>query len=165
MNKHNHIYMEEMKSFLHNNMKDDEKEKFLEHICSCDYCSELFAENMYFDVVKAPMNMKDNIMKAVRQPDILLPLKLQEISKRMQLFYYSLKVGAAMIGALILLLLTIGLTSNHTAHSPDLPDKTSYKVSLATVIKENMDSLNNGLQKFSNSIIKTEVIDNEEKEK
>lgn len=164
--EHSHISMEEMDTFLHNSMKDNEKEKILEHICSCDYCSELFAESMNLEVVNAPRDMKDNLLRAVRRPDIVLASKLKETSKRMQLFFYSLKVGTAMIGALIVLLLTINLTSNQpAAPSADLPDKSGSTVSLATVIKENMDSLNNGLLKFSNFIMKTEVNDNEEKEK
>jgi len=167
----NHISETDLLIFKKNIMNQKEKEKFLEHICSCDYCSEQLATLMNGEMISAPRDMKENILKATKRPEIQFAIKAKETSKRMQLLIYSLKVGTATVGALLLLLLTINFT-DFTA-IPSIPKNITAdeamsdedKVSLTTKIRDNMDKISNSMLDFSNNIMKTEVTNNDQKEK
>lgn len=168
MNENKHISKEELLAFHHDRMMQDEKEKFLEHICSCDFCSGLLAESMEKELVKAPHDLKANLLREVLRPDIRLAVKVKETSKRMQLFLYSLKVGTATAGALLILLLTIRYNNNLSSDAGEIkdnPKKAVTSASLTITIRENMNSLSSNLLDFSNKIMKTEVNDDEKKEK
>lgn len=168
MNENKHISTEELSAFHHDRMKQDEKEKFLEHICSCDYCSRLFAESMETELVKAPRDLKENLLREVRRPEIRLAVKAKETSKRLQLFLYSLKVGTATVGALLILLLTIRYNNNlssDTNETKDNPKKAVTSASLTIAIRENMNSFSSNLLDFSNNIMNTEANNDEKKEK
>jgi anti-sigma factor RsiW len=166
MNEHNHIDEKALTAFRLNQLSAKETEALLEHICSCDFCSGLFADSMKEDLVRAPRDLKDKLMRTIERPEVQLAKHAREVSKRMQLFLYSLKVGTAMAGALLLLFLTISLSSRQTVPKTDIDqEKPGFTVTLNAAIRNNMDSLNNGLIKFSNKIMNTEVNNNEEKEK
>jgi hypothetical protein len=121
---------------------------------------------MKTDLVSAPRDLKANLLKSIHRPEVQLAKHAREASKRMQLLRYSLKVGMAMAGAMVILFLTISLSGRQTVSSTDTKqEKPGFTVTLNAAIRDNMDSLNNGLIKFSNKIMNTEVNDNEEKEK
>ena len=170
-NGQDHITPMELFNFQQDIMPFEEKLKFLEHISSCDYCSALLAESMEEDLIAAPAYLKNDILNASNRLGVRLSKKAKETSKRMQLFLYSLKVSTAAIGALALLLM-----ATKTAKMPasindeDLRPKTITveqldTISLTTVIRDNMDKLNNQITQFSNEIMNREVIVNDQKEK
>jgi hypothetical protein len=168
MNDNNHISKTDLYAFQHNIMKQDDKEQFLEHICSCDYCADQFATMMSEEIITAPKYMKDNIMKAVKRPEIILAAKARETSKRMQLFIYTLKVGTATICALLLLLLTMNFPS--ITDNLDLPlgvpaQTSTDDKSLTSSIRDSMDIISSNMLHFSNNIMKTEVTTHDQKEK
>ncbi|HKL79921.1 MAG TPA: hypothetical protein VJ888_05740 [Mobilitalea sp.] len=168
MKEHNHISEEELKAFQLNILTSEDTEELLAHICSCDFCSGLFAESFTNDMVSAPPDMKENLLKAVKKPEIQIVQKAREASKQIQLLLYSLKVGTAALGALLLLLLTLNFGSNQTAASVRPPEPTikiSTSSSFTNGIRDNMDALSNSLSKFSNTIMNTEVNNNAKKEK
>lgn len=166
MNEMTHISKSDFHAFQHDFMNQKDKEEFLEHICSCDYCSDQFAVMMSEVEIEAPKNMKDNILRATRRPEVQLAIRVKETSKRMQLFIYSLKVGTATAAALLLLLLTMN-TSNFPGfeNSERIPKDVSIqqedKVPLTAVIRDNMDAFSNGILDFSNNIMNTEVTNND----
>jgi hypothetical protein len=167
----NHISETDLLAFQQDRMNQKAKEKFLEHICSCDYCSEQLATLMTGEMLSAPRDMKTNILNATRRPEVQFAIKAKETSKRMQLLIYSLKVGTATVGALLLLLLTMNFTDFSTASSipkditTDEATSDEDKVSLTTTIRDNMDKISNSMLDFSNNIMKTEVLNNDQKEK
>ncbi len=168
MNDNSHISKTDLYAFRHNTMKQEEKEQFLEHVCSCDYCADQFAAMMSEEIITAPKDMKANIMKAVKRPEVILASKAKETSKRMQLFIYTLKVGTATICALLLLLLTMNFPSiTDNLNLPlDVPAHTSTDdKSLTSTIRDNMDILSSNILNFSNNIMKTEVTNYDQKEK
>lgn len=167
MEENKHISQVDLFTFKHNLMNPQEMKLFLEHISSCLYCSEQFADCMVDETITAPMDLKANILKATRRPNIQITTKIKETSKRMQLLLYSLKVGTATIGALILLLLTIN-SSNHSTvwdSQKDIPTNEKNTVSLTSTIRKNVNHLNNNILDFSNTIMKTEVNEYDQKEK
>lgn len=170
MNDKTHISQTDLYAFNHNIMNQKDKEIFLEHICSCDYCSDQFATMMSDETIKAPKDMKANILKATKQPEIQLTNLAKKTSKKMQLFIYSLKVGAGTAVALLLLIFSTKFTdvpnsilSEKSGASMIIVDENT--VPLTSVIRDNMDSISNNMLDFSNNIMKTEVTNYDQKEK
>lgn len=163
MKEHKHIPEEAFHKFRWNLMDAQEKVEFLEHISSCDFCSDLFAEHMSKDLVTAPRELKANLMKAVRSPEIRLRKLAKQSSKRMQLLLYSLKVGTAMAGALLILLWSISFSNKQIPQTEKETQKPS--ISFTSAIRDNMNTLNSGLSNLSNQIMNMEVVNNEKNEK
>lgn len=167
MSDNKHISKSEFYEFQKDLLNQTDKIKFLEHICTCDYCADQFAELMSEDIVTAPRNMKENILAASKRPEVQLVVKFKATSKRMQLFIYSLKVGTATICALLLLMLTMNY-SNVFINSNIIEDTSKNitldeeaKPSLASSLRDGMDNFSNTVLDFSNNIMKTEVTDND----
>ena len=69
------------------------------HLAACPFCCEQFAdyiENQ--ELITAPAHLKSSIMERSRDLDVQIVAGSNHLSKRLQLFYFSLKVGAAEIG-------------------------------------------------------------------
>lgn len=166
-----HISKSDFYAFQHDFMNQKEKELFLEHICSCDFCSDQFTALMSEEIIAAPRDMKANILKATMRPDIQLAARVRETSKQMQLLIYSLKVGAATLGALLLLIFSMNYT--HFTNAPKVTEDISSdasadeepKASLTSTIRDSMDNFTDSMLDFSNNIIKTEGSDHDQKEK
>jgi hypothetical protein len=162
MNDKKHIDKNDYILFHNNQMDRNETEEFLKHISSCDYCADQFATLMSEDIIMAPRDMKENLLKATRRPEVQIARRANETTKKMQLFWYSVKVGTATVCALLLLLLTINF-----ADSPN-----QFKIisqenpkSFTTTLRNNMDNISNSMLNFSNNIMKTEVTDHDQKKK
>lgn len=54
-------------------------------------------------LLQAPVHMKAEILERSRKPEYQIALQTRKISRNMQFFFYSLKVGAAVVTALFLL--------------------------------------------------------------
>lgn len=169
MNDTKHILESEFLAFENDLLNYEEKEKFLEHICSCNYCSGQLAQVMTKDLITAPRHMKDNILKAIKRPEVQIVVKARESSKRMQLFVYGLKVVTATIGALILLILSMNIPGVKTV--PERA-KTDYSEAIAVMedrysfvatLRNSANTLTNTMLDISNTIIKMEVIINDKK--
>ncbi|HBI73852.1 MAG TPA: hypothetical protein DEG06_05040 [Lachnospiraceae bacterium] len=164
-----HISQADLSFFLQDKMSSEEKVTFLEHICSCDYCSDLLAQSIEAELITAPVDMKANIISTISRPDQLVAKKVKEVSKRMQFLLYSLKVSAAAIGALIVLL---AMNVNYTPNSPSRTEIRKeisidrYNApSITASIRSNMDDLSNRILEFSNIIMNKEVFEYDQKEK
>ncbi len=80
----------------------------LEHIASCDICADKYANAIeQYTMIKAPHYLKDNILQEYRAFTKVRKEKtnnrLHLPWKKLQLFGYSMKIGLAMCGALILI--------------------------------------------------------------
>ena len=105
MIENQHISDDKFLAFQQERLNEEERISFLMHISQCDYCSEKLADFMETDLILAPPDMKMNILTASKKADVQIIKSAVEMTKRMQLILYSLKVGAATIGAFIVLLL------------------------------------------------------------
>lgn len=54
-------------------------------------------------LIAAPRDLKESVLKAAARPEVRLEHGTRKLSKKAQLFFYSLKVGTAVAGALLLL--------------------------------------------------------------
>ena len=167
MNNKPHVTQAELIAFGCDTMSTEEKEAFLEHICSCNHCSDQLAAFMAEDLIPAPRDMKANILRATKRPEIQIAVKSREVSKRIQLLLYSLKVGTAAVAAIALLLLSMNFQNI-------LSDAKSFnynsisrenKTPLTDTIRENMNNISKNILDFSNNIINMELTENDPKEK
>ena len=67
------------------------------------------------DLVKAPVYLKDSIMKKSQSMEVQIPMQVRKgkkvISKQMQMLYYTLKVSAAVVCTIVMLFLGIQIQS------------------------------------------------------
>src|SRR5690606_35235916 len=121
-------------------------------------CSALFAQSMEADLIIAPVDLKDNILNTTKHPTFALTGKVTEVSKRLQFLLYSLKVGMATAGALLVLL---ALSSPKILPNEDRQMEVSMEnsvqddvtVSLTASIRNNMDALSSRIFEWSNTIM------------
>jgi hypothetical protein len=153
-----HITGEDLYAFHHDTMNQKEREAFLEHVSSCSYCSNQFAASMSECLIKAPLDLKANILKATKLPEVQIAAKVKETSKRMQLFLYSLKVGTATVCALLLLLFTMNYSK--IPIKLNLPEITAVQmttetkdnISLSSKMRDKIDTIGNNMLDFTNDI-------------
>ncbi len=157
MNENEHISREDFALFQNDRINQSDKENFLKHISSCNHCADQFAVLMSEELITAPRDMKANILKATRRPDVQLAIKARETSKRIQLLIYSLKVGTATVCALLLLLFTMNFSNMDNMHNKLQVVESKDKFSLTTMIRDGVDQINNSMLEFSNNIMNTEV--------
>ena len=99
-----HITKEQLAAFHNNQLSQDETSKILEHIAHCTYCSDLFAESFQpYAIIKAPPGLKESILTKTKRKHNTISLIHWKTSKNRQMFFYSLKVCAAMCGALLIM--------------------------------------------------------------
>ena len=144
-------------------LKPSDLELFLEHISSCDHCSGLFANEMEKELIKAPVDMKANILKKSKRLDIQFT-KAAKASVKMQLFRYSLKVITASLCAIVLMF-SLSKTPYYSNTDNVIPVEIRVKdpnqPTLASSIRNGMDKFGNQILDFSNTIINMEVIKND----
>lgn len=106
-----------------------------------DYTEQLIRQAEAEGLIKAPAHMKQEILERSRRMDYQMAVTTRKVSKQMQLFFYSLKVGAAVVTALFLLLMV----------PKELPKETPVAPSEAARRQEETlnRKLNNGMQEFN----------------
>lgn len=79
-----------------------------------NWFAEFIQDTENYRMVKAPSHMKEELLERLSHPPssllrteaLSLPVPEKPLSKRMELFIYSLRVSVAAMGAIIVLLLT-----------------------------------------------------------
>jgi hypothetical protein len=166
MNDKQHLSEAEYTSFTQGLMNQEEMMEFLSHVGSCNYCADQLEAYMAGELLPAPRDLKENILTAVKRPEIQLAVKAKAASKQMQLFIYSLKVGTATAGALLLLFLTINFSSLINLPVQNREDSNNQNhFSLTETLRDNMNKLSDNMLNFSNNMIDMEVLNNDKKEK
>lgn len=167
MKDNNHIATEVFHQLKQNNLNPLDQAKHLEHILVCDYCLNKYMDFISEDMIEAPSYMKEDIVSMTKQPYNKALKAYNKTAKQVQLFFYSLKVGCATAGALIALLLLTKLGNPASLSDKALEQNmlTTSRTSVSVQLKENADSLNNFLINFSNSVIKMEDYQYDQKEK
>lgn len=106
-------------------------------------------------LIQAPRHMKQEILQRSQRVDYQLTVQTREISKKMQFFFYSLKVGAAVVTALFMVF----------AIPKELPKSEDSGSRKPTWVQEDSigDKLNQGLQEF-NQMFEEFIIGNRNKQ-
>ncbi len=128
---------------IHKNITMEE----LEHIAACDICAKEYAKLIEEQaMIKAPHYLKDNILEKTRvlskvqekNKQILYKRPWKKLQlKKFQLLTFSMKIGLAMCGALVLLFFTPG--ENVSLGEPQRMESLMIKI-------------NHELNEFSNNI-------------
>jgi hypothetical protein len=98
-----HIEDEDLIKFHRGKLVQDKLLFILEHTKQCTYCAERLMSIEIEEGLKAPAYLKNNLIKRTHMPDVKTEVQVKKASKNVQLFMYSLKTTAAVLGALILL--------------------------------------------------------------
>ena len=76
----------------------------LAHLSSCQFCREQIAlQTEKQELLAAPARMKSEILSKLNRPEVQIIAKSNRISKKLELFYFSLRVGTAVLCSLALL--------------------------------------------------------------
>lgn len=91
-----HLTAEDFKGIL--------SEEDLKHISSCRFCRDNLADYVEEnELLRAPADLKASILEQSRRLDVQLIAGTNRASKKLELFFFSLKVGAAVLCSLTLL--------------------------------------------------------------
>lgn len=163
MKQHQHISDQDLIAFQNHTFRPEEQMEFLSHISSCTHCSDQLASHMNGQLMEAPRRMKETLLAKAQSPEVQLVVKSKEVSKKIELLWYSLKVGAATVGALLLLATTIqfGNLGENTWEPPikqehEIPveEEQDTDLSFTSKLRDNADKLSNQMQNFTNNILK-----------
>lgn len=132
---------------------------FLEHISHCSYCADHMAHVMEQEgLVHAPRDFRESVLAQTKSLKVQTELSIHKTSAKMQLFFYSLRVGGAILGALVILFLSSMALSFQGQHSnkelyPERPIQIQENFSLSQELHRSSNYLNQLLQDFSNQFI------------
>lgn len=103
------------------------------------------------EMLQAPSRMKDEIIKQSQKPSVALEITGKKVSKQVQLFWYSLRVSAAVAGALVCLLV-LSLPSDFiTSHIPEQP-KTKTEWDITNKLYQGSNKVTSYLDEITSSI-------------
>lgn len=146
-----HISEDQWMRFHKHQLTPDEELLLLNHVCECDFCSSRMANTLPAEEqLSAPRWMKQETIQYVQKHTLFHRL-LQ--GPKLQLFFYSLRVGVAVAFAL-LLLVHIDFTNAPELH-------TENRVSLTGMLLDGSNQISDKLYEFSTSLVQKEVIHNE----
>lgn len=146
-----HIDEEVLKKFQKRSLGSEELIEVLKHLETCSFCTDRWMEIEDEEMVLAPSYLKEDILKRVHKADVQVNIHLKKTSKKAELFYYSLKTTAAVLGALILLIsISYVNTSNRIM---DYKDRALTSTSISEQLNEKSNEVVNIMTYFSNRII------------
>lgn len=92
--------------------------KELEHLAACPWCRDSFADFIEGEeLLKAPADFKSSVLERSRGLDVQIIAGSNHLSKKLQMFYFSLKVGTAVLCALALLTVAPDLATRSAARA------------------------------------------------
>lgn len=105
-------------------------------------------------MLTAPRNLKENILDESKQLGTKIVKQSKTLSVKMQLLLYSLKISAAVVGA-IFLLGVIQIDSSQIAQTINKPIKGQKEstLSVTETLNEKSNAVSNALNNFSSSLI------------
>lgn len=148
--KNRHLTEENIRHMLQNRFPAEETAEMQHHLAQCTYCADLFAKVMEQGyLVTPPPDMKEHILRKSKNIR-----KRKEYSKKMQLLFYSLRVGIAMCFTLILLFATDRKMPE--AQQKTMEEKPGFQL-------EVLNHINRSINEVTTKIITMEGIENDTK--
>lgn len=144
------------------------KEKFsdaeLKHLASCRYCQNQLADYVeQFELIDAPKNLKASILERSKRPEIQFIAGTNHISKRLQFFYYTLKVSAAVLCVLTMLIVAPDVSKRLEIRALELSSEAVQDSNRQLEYYDKINDFTAQLNKLSN--LKTEVNSYDKKER
>lgn len=142
-----HIEPETLELLYKGQLSLDQQLEVLEHLSVCSYCAMQFASiTEKQELIHAPRNMKESVMEKANSLPVQLNMQTNILSKKMELFTYSLKVSAAVICTLFLL---------GFVYTPDMIIE-KPEANISQEIKEKTNNWVSNFNEFSNNIFDKE---------
>lgn len=92
---------------FHNGLTPEEQN----HLTACPYCLEQFADFIEKqELITAPTHLKSSVLERCKDLDVQIIAGSNRLSRRLQLFYFSLKVSVAVLCALTMLTILPGFS-------------------------------------------------------
>lgn len=102
-----HITKEQWIKFSQGKLSEIEEEQLYQHIGTCTYCAEEFTKAIEQDfLLEPPKYLEEEILERTKKVDVQAALVVKKTSRKMQLLFYSLKVGFAVAASIFLLTMT-----------------------------------------------------------
>lgn len=136
-------------------ISQDDFMQILEHTGECTWCAERLAEILMQDDAagEAPSYLPEQILERTKQLDVQATVTIKQTSKKLQLFLYSLKVGAAVAFSLLVL----GVTANFQDVSftqLEVPVvEQEEKETVLDKVNQAADSVTEKMNEFANQIL------------
>lgn len=125
----------------------------LEHLASCDFCMEQFADYMEDqELLAAPRYLKEDILKRSQQFEVQIIAKSNQASKKLELFYYALKVGFAAVFAIAFLVIAPSLTSPSFSPKIDYGPVSQSQNQPFERLFQGVEHITNRLNDFTNQL-------------
>lgn len=116
-----HIDEKQFQKFQNEEMTSEELLSFLEHLDNCEFCMEQMLHQSETSVTPAPAYLKEQILHKAASPEVQAAKTTVKASRKMQMFYFSLRTAVGVLTALFLLF-SIG-TANFSPVPSGLPDR------------------------------------------
>lgn len=116
-------------------------------------------------LMTAPVNLKDSIMERSRQLDVQVIAKSNMAAKKLELFYYGLKIGAAVAVSVCFILVAPSLAGRQlcepgqdtVSYSQDDTLSSSVRVPIHERFSSRLKDLSGAAQEFFNESLNMEV--------
>lgn len=132
---------------FHKNLSEED----IKHISNCRFCREQLAEYIgERELVSAPRDFKNSVMEQSRRLDVKLIAGTNHVSKRLQLFYFTLKVGAAVLCVLTMLTVAPELSRQLEGYAARIEAGSEKPPDITWNYYEKVNSLTARLNKLSN---------------
>lgn len=113
-----HSTNQDLEKFKNSQMSTDEMIAFLEHLDQCDFClDQMMTHEKLAPTVSTPDYLKEQILKKAASLEVKAEKSTLETSRKMQLFYESLRTTAGVLMALALLF-TVGQIDFSSLYHP-----------------------------------------------
>lgn len=103
--RNSHFSEAQLESLKSGKIKDAELILMLEHAQQCTFCAERLGDAVEESVmaILPPIYLKDQIREQTERLDVTVKKEMRQTSKRMQLFFYSFRVAAAVTLSILML--------------------------------------------------------------
>jgi len=173
-------------------MGQNEEEKFLEHIGTCTFCAQQFGDWMERGITEPetsagliqspedarrppllsepPAYLREEILRRSRQIDVQAGMRIKETSHRIQLLMYSLKVGAAVMASIFLLMVTSNVRNMEfdaqqiQKEQRGKVESVSKEPGITDTLKQKSGEVSSFLNSLSNGLFRVETEETKQEE-
>lgn len=144
----------------------DEKNSFLSRAAEQEFYAERLADMVERQgLMTAPINLKASILERSRQLDVQVIAKTNLASKKLELFYYGLKLGTAVAVSVCFIMITPRLAErqyggpkeSRSSYSQDYGRPDGNRIPIHERFSSRLKNINGMAQEFFNESLNMEV--------
>ncbi len=149
-----HITEEMWIALKQDTMEPEQLMQVFAHTASCTYCAGRLALTLEAEAeeIKPPAYLSEQIFERVKQLDVQAVTVVKQTSKRLQLLLYGMKVGAAVVFSIFLLV----VTANFQGMEASLPRpfvQTEARESVPEAMNRAANGVTDWMNEFANQLL------------